>query len=100
MYARVVFGEVRSENENVVVQLYRDWVAPTAKQQKGFKGIIQLADPLTGKTLSITLWETEADMKAGETSDYYKQQLTKLAPFDATRPVRVDYKVNVLELQP
>ena len=97
MYARVVFGEVRPENENVVVQHYRNWVAPAARQQKGFKGIIQMTDPNTGKTLSITLWETEADMKAGETSDYYKQQFAKLASYDGTRPVLVDYKVNLLE---
>ena len=97
MYARVVFGEVRPENENLVVAIYRDWVAPTSRQQKGFKGIIQMTDPNTGKTLSITLWETEADMKAGETSDYYKQQFAKLASYDATRPVQVDHKVNILE---
>jgi heme-degrading monooxygenase HmoA len=97
MYARVVFGEVRPEQENVVVQLYRDWVAPAARQQNGFKGIIQMADPNTGKTLSITLWESEADMKAGETSDYYKQQFAKLASYDATRPALVGYKVNLLE---
>jgi hypothetical protein len=36
-------------------------------------------------------------MKAGETSDYYKQQFVKLASYDATRPVLVDYKVNLLE---
>jgi heme-degrading monooxygenase HmoA len=98
MYARVVFGEVRPENENLVVAIYRDWVAPTSRQQKGFKGIIQMTDPNTGKTLSITLWETEADMKAGEASDYYKQQFAKLAPFDAIQPVKVDYKINLLEM--
>jgi heme-degrading monooxygenase HmoA len=80
-----------------VVQLYHDWVAPAARQQKGFKGIFQMTDPNTGKTLSITLWETEADMKAGETSDYYKQQFAKLASYDAIRPVLVDYKVNLME---
>ncbi len=97
MYARVVFGEVRPENENLVVAIYHDWIAPTTRQQKGFKGIIQMTDRNTGKTLSITLWETEADMKASESSDYYKQQFAKLAPFDATRPMLVDYNVNLLE---
>lgn len=97
MYARVVFGQTQTQYETTVTQLYRDYVVPTAKQQQGFKGIIQMVDPQTGKTLSITLWETEADMKAGENNDYYKEQFAKLATFDATRPNRVAYKVNVLE---
>src|ERR671923_2989519 len=97
MYARVVFGKVQPQNETTVTQFYRDYVVPTAKQQKGFKGIIQMVNPGTGETLSISLWETEADMKATENTDYDKKQFAKLASFDATGPRRAAYKVNVLE---
>lgn len=97
MHARVYFGKIVPQNENTVTQLYRDYVVPTAKQQKGFKGIIQMVHPQTGETISISLWETEADMKATENSPYYKEQLAKLASFDATGPRAVSYKVNVME---
>jgi heme-degrading monooxygenase HmoA len=98
MHARVVFGQIRTQNETVVTQLYRDFVVPAARQQKGFKGIVYMVDPQSGDTLSISLWETEADMQAGESSDYYKEQTAKLASFDATRPNRVAYRVKVLEV--
>lgn len=97
MYARVIFGKILTQNENVVTSFYRNEVVPTAKQQKGFKGIIQMVNPETGETLSISLWETEADMKATENTDYDKQQFAKLASFDATGPRRGAFKVNVLE---
>ena len=69
MYARVVFGKVLTQNETVVTSFYRSDVVPTARQQQGFKGIIQMVNPETGETLSISLWETEADMKANENPD-------------------------------
>jgi len=49
----------------------------TAEQQKGFKGFYVLGDSRTGKGLTISLWETEADMTAGETSGFYQQQIAK-----------------------
>ena len=48
-----------------------------------------------GKATSITLWETEADLKAGESSGYYQQQVGKLAPFVAAPPVREIYEATM-----
>jgi heme-degrading monooxygenase HmoA len=100
MYARVIFGKIQSQNENVVTSFYRSEVVPTVRQQQGFKGIIHMVNPATGETLSISLWETEADMKATENTDYDKKQFAKLASFDATGPRRAAYKVNILEYPP
>ena len=97
MYARVIFGKILSQNENVVTSFYRNEVVPTASQQQGFKGIIQMVNPETGETLSISLWETEADLKATENTDYDKKQFAKLASFDATGPRKAAYKVNVMK---
>ncbi|MBV9227854.1 MAG: hypothetical protein JOZ18_00980 [Chloroflexi bacterium] len=97
MYARVIFGKVLTQNQNVVTSFYRNEVVPAARQQQGFKGIIQMVNPETGETLSISLWESEADMKATENTDYDKKQFAKLASFDAKGPRRAAYKVNVLE---
>ena len=97
MYARITIIQLLPGKTDEAIAIYRDSVAPAAKQQKGFKGVYLLADRKMGKTISIAFWETEADMKASESSDYYKQQFAKLAPFDATRPALVDYNVNLLE---
>ena len=54
-----------------------------------------LTDHSTGKGLSITLWETEADMNAGEASGYFQAQLAKFANFFSQQPVREHYEVGL-----
>jgi hypothetical protein len=54
-----------------------------------------LIDRATGKGVSISLWDTEADMQAGESSGYYQQQVGKFAPLMMAPPVREVYEVAV-----
>ena len=44
----------------------REQVLPRAKEMDGFKGLIALGDRQSGKTLGITLWESEEAMRASE----------------------------------
>ena len=74
-------------------RIFQESVIPAAKQQKGFKGAYFLTDPATGKGMSLTLWETEQDMKAGESSDYLQQQIAKFGPLLAGPPERSAYLV-------
>lgn len=41
-------------------------VAPAVRAMEGSKGLIYLADVAAGRTLAITLWETEEAMQASE----------------------------------
>jgi hypothetical protein len=54
-----------------------------------------MTDPNTGKGVSIALWETEADMRVGETSGYYQGQVAKFAQVLAELPNREGYEVSV-----
>jgi len=95
MYARVSIGQFLPAKADEAIGIYRDSVVPAAKQQKGFKGIYVLTDRKTGKGLTMALWETEADMTAGETSGYYQQQVAKFKDLFSTPPVREAYEVTV-----
>ncbi len=97
MYARVTFVQIVPGKLDEAVSLYRDSVLPAAKQQNGFKGLylLTLTDRSAGKGISITLWETEADMVAGENSGYYQQQLAKFKDVFGAPPVREAYEVSV-----
>jgi hypothetical protein len=44
--------------------IWRDSLLPTAKNAQGFKGVLLLGDRQTGKCISITFYETEADAMA------------------------------------
>ncbi len=95
MYARVTIIQILPGKTDAAVALYRDSVVPAAKQQKGFKAGYLLSDRNTGKSLSISLWDTEADMKAGESSGYYQQQVAKFKDLYGAPPAREVYEVTV-----
>ena len=95
MYARATTVQIRPGKMDEAIGIYRDSVMPAAKQQKGFKGLSLLTDRNTGKGISIVLWETEGDMKSGEASGYYQQQLAKFKDVFGAPPVREQYEVSV-----
>jgi heme-degrading monooxygenase HmoA len=98
MYARVTTVQAQPGKADELVQFVRETVLPIAKQQHGFSGMFILADPANNKGMAITMWETEADMAAGEASDgYYTQQLAKAARYLAAPPVRETYEVRTKE---
>ena len=95
MQARVVTVQIQPGKTDEAIGIYRDSVISAAKQQKGFKGAFLLTDRNTGKGVSVTLWEMEADLKAGEASGYYQEQITKLGGVFAAPPAREHYEVSV-----
>jgi len=95
MYARVTIVQIQPGKMDEAIRIYRDSVVPAAKQQKGYKGIYLLTDRNTGKGISVALWQTEADMKAGESSGYFQQQLAKFKEIFGAPPVRENYEVSV-----
>lgn len=64
MFARVSTIQGRPERVNEGIREYREQVMPAAQKMAGFKGAYLLADRKSGKSLGITLWETEKDLQA------------------------------------
>ena len=95
MQARLVTVQVQPGKIDEAISIYRDSVMPAAKQQKGFKGATLLTDRNTGKGVSVTLWETEADMKTTEASGWWQEQIAKFAAVLAMPPVREQFEVSV-----
>src|SRR5215212_1555102 len=97
VHARVVNLRVRPVDTEEMVRIYRRSVMPSARRQPGFGGAMSLTDPETGIGSSVTMWETEEDMEAGEASGFYKEQIAKFADFLVETPIRKHYEVSVLE---
>jgi len=95
MHARLTFVQIDPSNLEEATAIFRDSVVPAAKQQVGFERGYLLTDRATGKGIAITIWVSEANMKAGEGSGYYQQQLAKFAPLFKGPPVREVYEVEV-----
>ena len=96
-HARVLTATAQPGKTDEGMQIVRDSVLPAARQQPGFKGGLWLLDRSTGKVIAITLWKTAADLTAGETSGYLREQLGKLTDVLATQVVREVYEVAVQE---
>ena len=95
MFSRMVTLQVQPGKTEEAVRIYRDDVILAARKQKGFKGAQLLTDSTTGKAYSITQWETEADMKAGEASGYYQEQINKFGQLLKSTPTREGLKVSI-----
>ncbi|MDQ3636516.1 MAG: hypothetical protein M3426_00760 [Actinomycetota bacterium] len=66
MFARVSTYEGSPDHTAEGLRVAREQILPAAKLMDGFKGIYLLYDRESAKSLSLTLWETEADMRASE----------------------------------
>ena len=95
MYARVGIAQDQPGKMDDAIQIYRDSVAPAQKQQKGFKGALFLTDRHTGRSISISLWESEADLEAGMADGFYLEQTAKFAQDFEGKPVWEHYEVSV-----
>jgi len=94
MHARVILGRVKLDKQEEAIKIYKESVEPAAKEQKGFKGLHLLTDPETHKFISITIWETEKDMLAGESGGYLQEQLNKIAALFVGPPSIQHYVVS------
>lgn len=95
MHARVILGRVKLDMQDEAIKIYKEKVIPVTQKQTGFKGVHLLTDPDTSKFISITIWETENDMIAGESSGYLQEQLNKLAAIFVGPPSIQHYVVSL-----
>ena len=96
MHASVILLHVQTGAFEEAVHLFQNSVMPAARALQGFKDVLFLTAAATGKVVVITLWETEADLMANETSDFYRAQIAKIGGIIATLPVRETYAVRWL----
>jgi heme-degrading monooxygenase HmoA len=97
MYVRVTIDPIQPDKMDKAIKVERNSILPAAKNEKGFKGLYFLTNGQTGKGMTISLWETEADMTAAEKSGYYREQIAKVMPFLAGPAIKEHYEVSVLE---
>lgn len=95
MYARMTSGLGKPGSWDESIHIHRDSVVPACQTQKGFKGLYVLGDRQTNKSYTISLWETEEDMKAAEASGFYQAQVAKFKDILAAPPVREVLEVVV-----
>jgi len=99
MFARVSTFQGPPDQTAEGIRVAREQILPVARLQDGFKGIYLLFDRESGRSLSITLWETEEDMRASE--EAARRARTESAEVAGETIVGVErYEVALQELNP
>ena len=96
MYARLTTTQFSPYRLDEAISIARDHTLPAAQQQTGFKGYLMLVERSTGKGITITLWEEEADRQVtGPSSDYYRDALGKIVPLLTGAPIVEDLELVI-----
>ena len=96
MFARMTFSQVSPDKADEAIGIMEKAVLPLMRRQKGFKNYCAFYDRASGKAITVTVWETEADREAsGQASDYYKEAIAKVAPLFLAPPVVENYEADI-----
>jgi len=95
MFARHIILQIQPGKMDEAIRVYRDSVVPASREQKGCRSMQLLTDAASGKCVSISIWDSEANQKASEDNGYMQQQIAKFSDFMAGLPVHESYKVSV-----
>ena len=98
MHARVSTLEGAPATIDELLGQVREEVLPRARQMEGFKGMIALGDPDSGKTMGITLWESEEALRASEEAANQLREESAEAGGDTIVEVE-RYEVGVFEVE-
>jgi heme-degrading monooxygenase HmoA len=95
MHARVGQFHFIPDHFSEAIRLIREEITPEMRRQAGFKSVLVVTDEKKSKTVSISIWESEEAMRAGErTGGYFQDALMKLAPLFIGSPVIEHYDVG------
>ena len=93
MFARVTTVSIQPDKIADATRVFNESIIPAVKAGAGNRGIMLLLDPATGKGMSISLWNSEAEGQAYDSSGSYREQVAKVAPFFSAPPTLATYDV-------
>ena len=98
MFARVHTLETTPEQHDEGLRIVTEELMPWLRDSTGFRGLIRLADPESGRVLTVTLWATEANMRDSAAAAEQLAALTT-AGAGATRVGMDQYEVSFFDVQ-
>ena len=94
MYARVTVSLIPLDKIDERLKNTRETTLPAAKKTKGYKGYLSLFDRETGERVTVSLWDSEEDMKASE-KGYYAEAVKRGQGSGAKRISQKNYVVGI-----
>jgi hypothetical protein len=86
------------EKFDEVLAIYEATTLPGIRQTPGNRGSLLLVDRATGKTIAVSLWESDTDLPSIESeSQRYREEMSRYLTLLTIPPVREDYAVALHE---
>jgi heme-degrading monooxygenase HmoA len=97
MFARVTTLQGPANSVEQLRTTVQQQVLPAVRAITGFRGLLSLADPITGKGVTVSLWESEEAMKqAEETANRLRVTTAAAAGADIVSVDRYEVLVDAL----
>ena len=88
MYTRAITLPLKPGQVDKAIGVFEKTIAPMFQQQNGFQGGYLVGDRRNGKAVSITLWDTEANASALDSSGFLQKWVGILDEFMSSPAVR------------
>ena len=98
-FARVHTLDTTSEQHDQGLAAVVEEILPWLRESTGFRGLIRLANPETGKVLAITLWATEKDLHDSAEAAKRLTELTATGVGAAWIDVE-NFEVSLFDVEP
>jgi len=96
MHVRATTITIQPGKMQEMIDIFKNSVVPAQKAQKGYQGGYLMTDANSNKALGISVWESEADMMASESSSgYLQEQVAKIGNLISGTPDFVHYELSV-----
>jgi heme-degrading monooxygenase HmoA len=95
MYIRFVNSQVNLETIDEAIQIWDEQLKPVLKGIKGYKSGYLTGDRKSGKSVAVSIWETEADAIAFNTSGKYAELIALFARHMVAPPTQEQFEVFV-----
>ncbi len=89
------YAQIQPDKIDEFIGFYRDSLLPVAEKELGYSGALVLTDQNTYKSVVITLWKADADMRASESFGDLQMQRSRLVGLISGSRVVEYYEVNL-----
>ena len=95
MYARVMSLNVQEGKMDALISAVAGAVEPMLLNMEGFQGGFLFTDPAAGTALTVTIWETEDQMLAGERMPSYIERISKMTAVLNEPPIPQHFQASM-----
>ena len=95
MYARVIQFPLKAESIGDAISYFESTFGPALKELDGFKNSRMLTNSTTNRGLMVTIWASEAQRQAAESSGFLTNILKQMSNYFDGPPSVDYYEVNV-----